>query len=109
MSFVINPEEEALIIKFMNYEGAPELNKLKEKLKLFFKGKKYNRALLKEFMFDFEFRKLFSYYLEDRALNWIETGRMKDKASHMRALKNFNFVCQNYDNIKSWRFRYNFV
>lgn len=60
-------------------------------------------------MFESIFRPHFLLYLEKRAPEWIEKGRMKDKASHWRALKNYTFVCKNYEKIKSWRFRYNFV
>ncbi|KAL4447050.1 hypothetical protein ABPG74_013902 [Tetrahymena malaccensis] len=109
ISFAHHPDEEAAIIDVLGFESSPQLNDFRSNLRNFFKGKKFNRVLLKEFIFEDLFRPLFLFFLENRALNWIESGRMKDKASHLRALKNFIFVCQHYDQIKSWRFRYNFV
>lgn len=77
----------------MDYTNNEQIEKLRTELKAFFKNRKYNRGLLKEFIFEDKFRPLFLYYLEKRAPVWIESGRMKDKPSHIRALKNFTFVC----------------
>ncbi len=109
ISFVQNPEEEQLIRDLLGFDEKDQLNDFRASLRNFFKGKRFNRALLKEFIFEDNFRSLFQFFLQNRAPEWIEGGRMRDKASHFRALKNFVFICQNYDNIKSWRFRYNFV
>lgn len=109
LSFVSNPEEEELILDVMGFDNSTQLSDMRSQLKFFFKGKKFNRVLLKEFVFEDIYRPLFLFFLKNRAPAWIESGRMKDKTSHYRALKNFEYICENYDEIKTWRFRYNFV
>ncbi|KAL4438817.1 hypothetical protein ABPG74_013490 [Tetrahymena malaccensis] len=109
LTFVQSEEEEQQIMELLGIHVVPELNEYKNILKQFFKNKKFNRALLKEFVFIVGYRKLFLYFLQNKAHNWIMQGRMKDKASHLRALQNFIYICQNFTEIKSWRFRYNFV
>ncbi|EAS06783.2 hypothetical protein TTHERM_01213950 (macronuclear) [Tetrahymena thermophila SB210] len=109
LTFVQSEEEEQQIMELLGINDASELNEYKNILKQFFKNKKFNRALLKEFVFIVGYRKLFLHFLQNKAHNWIMQGRMKDKASHLRALQNFIYICQNFTEIKSWRFRYNFV
>ncbi|KAL4471096.1 hypothetical protein ABPG72_006477 [Tetrahymena utriculariae] len=109
LTFVQSEEEEQQIMELLDIKVASDLNEYKNILKQFFKNKKFNRALLKEFVFIVGYRKLFLYFLQNKANNWIMQGRMKDKASHLRALQNFIYICQNFTEIKSWRFRYNFV
>lgn len=96
-SFVINNEEEKHICDILAFENPEQLVDFRASVRNFFKGKKYNRVLLKDFIFEDNFRSLFLFFLNNRALSWINSGRMKDKTSHLRALKNFIYICQNYD------------
>lgn len=51
ISFVHHPEEEATIIGVLEFECSSQLNDFRTDLRNFFKGKKFNRVLLREFIF----------------------------------------------------------
>jgi hypothetical protein len=58
VSFVNHPDEEQVIKDVLALENEVQLIDLRNSLKNFFKGQKFNRALLKEFIFEDNFRPL---------------------------------------------------
>ncbi|KAL4435108.1 hypothetical protein ABPG74_003601 [Tetrahymena malaccensis] len=66
-----------------------ELNSIRKNFEKFISKKNYNNTLMVELIQNQEFNVLFSYFLKEKAQEWIYSSKIKDKLSHEEALNHY--------------------
>ncbi|EAR84470.1 hypothetical protein TTHERM_00691680 (macronuclear) [Tetrahymena thermophila SB210] len=93
--FINNPSDEPevlVVLKEAISESSQimsELNSIRKNFEKFISKKNYNNTLMVELIQNQEFNVLFSYFLKEKAQEWIYSSKIKDKLSHEEALNHY--------------------
>ncbi|KAL4479610.1 hypothetical protein ABPG72_004206 [Tetrahymena utriculariae] len=93
--FINNPSDEPEVLAILkealsdSSQIMPELNSIRKNFEKFISKKNYNNTLMVELIQNQEFNVLFSYFLKEKAQEWIYSSKIKDKLSHEEALNHY--------------------
>lgn len=72
-----------------------ELEKFRTEFEIYIRDKNFNNSLIVELIRSNIYKKLFTFFLEERAEEWIKTSKINDKESHLKALQEYIHAIKN--------------
>ncbi len=63
-----------------------DLEKFRTEFEIYIRDKNFNNSLIVELIRSNVYKQLFTFFLEERAEEWIKTSKINDKESHLKAL-----------------------
>ena len=80
-----------------------ELEEFRLKFQNWMQEKNFNNRLISLLIIDPDYHDLFTFFLENRALEWLQESKIQDKKSHIDAINTYKVACMEERGLRKLR------